>query len=55
MSKVSVKIKWLKEKYDVDIMLDEPAEVLQTQVLPCPCAHAPRARVFMIHFFVFHL
>jgi hypothetical protein len=41
MSKVSVKIKWLKNKYDVDIMLDEPAEVLQTQVLPL---HAPANR-----------
>ena len=41
MSKVSVKIKWLKNKYDVDIMLDEPAEVLQTQVLPL---HAPASR-----------
>lgn len=28
-----MKIKWLKNKYDVDIMLDEPAEVLQTQVV----------------------
>ena len=32
MAKVAVKVKWQKEKYDVEVMLDEPAEVFKTQV-----------------------
>eukprot|EP00286_Rhodomonas_abbreviata_P017948 CAMPEP_0181325370 /NCGR_PEP_ID=MMETSP1101-20121128/20883_1 /TAXON_ID=46948 /ORGANISM="Rhodomonas abbreviata, Strain Caron Lab Isolate" /LENGTH=414 /DNA_ID=CAMNT_0023433661 /DNA_START=116 /DNA_END=1357 /DNA_ORIENTATION=- len=32
MSKVSVKVKWVKEKYSVDIELDEPVEVFKTQL-----------------------
>jgi hypothetical protein len=27
-------VKHVKEKYDVEILLDEPVEVLKTQVLP---------------------
>jgi hypothetical protein len=30
--KIPIKIKWVKEKYDVEIMLDEPVEVFKTQV-----------------------
>jgi hypothetical protein len=43
MSTVAVKVKWVKEKYDVEIMLDEPVEVFKAQVLfpPCPLSHAP--------------
>jgi hypothetical protein len=35
-NKIPVKVKWVKEKYDVELMLDEPVEVFKTQVLiPC--------------------
>ena len=27
-----IKVKWLKNKYDVNVMLDESAEVLKAQV-----------------------
>ncbi len=29
---VPIKVKWLKNKYDVNVMLDESAEVLKAQV-----------------------
>ncbi len=29
---IPIKVKWLKNKYDVNVMLDEPAEVLKAQV-----------------------
>lgn len=32
MSKITVKVKWVKEKYTVDMMLDEPVEVFKTQL-----------------------
>jgi len=32
MSKIACKVKWVKEKYDVEIMLDEPVEVFKTQL-----------------------
>ena len=32
MPSVAVKVKWLKNKYDVEIDLDEPAELFKTQV-----------------------
>jgi hypothetical protein len=33
-----IKVKWLKNKYDVNVMLDEPAEVLKAQVCSVPCS-----------------
>jgi len=43
MATVAVKVKWVKEKYDVEIMLDEPVEVFKAQVLflPFPPSHTP--------------
>lgn len=32
MSTLAVKVKWVKEKYDVEVMLDEPVEVFKAQV-----------------------
>jgi hypothetical protein len=32
MTKVSVKVKWVKEKCDVDIQLNTPLEVFKTQI-----------------------
>ena len=45
MPSVAVKVKWLKNKYDVEINLDEPAELFKTQVhcwgrSPLSWAHA---------------
>jgi hypothetical protein len=37
-----IKVKWLKNKYDVNVMLDEPAEVLKAQV------RAVSARCFLL-------
>ena len=33
MSTVAVKVKWVKEKYDVEVMLDEGVDVFKAQVL----------------------
>jgi len=32
MAKVSVKVKFLKDKHDIEIMLDEPVELFKAQV-----------------------
>ena len=32
MPSVAVKVKWLKNNYDVELDLDEPAELFMTQV-----------------------
>lgn len=32
MAKLAIKVKWQKEKYDVELMLDEPVELFKTQV-----------------------